>query len=346
MANDFDGYRAGANLGGWISQYGEYDQDHFEEFIGEEDVERIASWGMDHVRLPVDYPVLADEETGEYSEGGFSYVDDCLSWCEEHGLNLIVDLHKAPGYSFNTLEENRLFDEESLQDRFVELWEKMAERYASYGDELAFELVNEVVEPTSDRWNALAHRTIDTIREIDPDRYVVYGGNNYNSVDELENIELVEGDDRVVYTFHFYKPFLFTHQFASWSDVTSAYDQEVRYPGEYPNLAGFLEDHPEYAEGYERFVGTEIDADLLERQLQPAVDFVAETGETVYCGEYGVIDDAPIESRINWYRDVVDFFNEHGIGRACWSYKRMNFGLVDRNGDVVSDEIVRIVSEN
>ena len=338
-------YQAGANLGGWISQYGEYDRDHFERFIVEEDIENIASWGMDHVRLPVDYPVLVDDD-GNYSEVGFSYIDDCLDWCDTHDLDLVLDLHEAPGYSFSTLEENRLFDEEELQDRFVDLWATMAERYSSEGDNLAFELLNEVVEPTSDRWNALAHRTIDAIRDVDSDRYVVYGGNNYNSVDELEAIELMEDDDRIVYTFHFYEPFLFTHQFASWSAVTSAYDQEVQYPGEYPNLAAFLEEHPEYADGYEAFVGTTLDANSISRELQPALDFVEETGKSLYCGEYGVIDDAPIESRINWYRDVVDVLNANGIGRACWSYKEMNFGLVDRNGDVVSDEIVRIVSEN
>ena len=338
-------YQAGTNLGGWISQYGEYDQDHFDSFISEADIEQIASWGMDHIRLPVDYPVLADEESGEYSEIGFEYIDDCLAWCNTHDLNLIIDLHKAPGYSFNTLDENQLFDDPALQDRFVDLWATLTDRYDDIGDRLMFELVNEIVEPTSERWNALAHRTIDAIRERDPDRYIVYGGNNYNAVDELENIELVDDDDRIVYTFHFYKPFLFTHQFASWSEVTRVYDTEVEYPGEYPELAAFLEEHPEYADGYERFIGETIDAEHVESQLQPAVDFMNETGRPIYCGEYGAITQAPLESRINWYRDVIDILKSHEIGRACWSYKSMSFGLIDKDGEIASQEIIDTVSE-
>ena len=53
--------QSGVNLGGWISQYRNYDHTHFQTFIKREDIAQIASWGMDHVRLPVDYPVLEDD---------------------------------------------------------------------------------------------------------------------------------------------------------------------------------------------------------------------------------------------------------------------------------------------
>ena len=49
----FDGYKAGVNLGGWISQFRQAKKEHFDSFITEEDIKQIASWGMDHVRLPL-----------------------------------------------------------------------------------------------------------------------------------------------------------------------------------------------------------------------------------------------------------------------------------------------------
>lgn len=345
MADFTERYQAGVNLGGWVSQYPEFDHDHFESFVDESDVERIAAWGMDHVRLPIDYPVLrGDEGTEGFSERGFGYLDDCVRWCDAHDLDLIFDLHQAPGYSFNDLENNRLFDDEALQDRFVAVWCELAERYASTGDELAFELLNEVVEPTSERWNALVHRTVDAIREVDADRDVIVGGNNYNAIDELENIDLIEDDDNIVYTFHFYEPHLFTHQHASWSDGAREYDTDVEYPGPFPGLASFLAANPEYEEQYGEFVDHRADREWIEAAIQPALDFRAETGEDVYCGEYGVIDVAPEESRLAWYRDVVDVLSAHDIGRGCWSYKEMSFGLVDGDGDVVNEDLVDIVS--
>ena len=49
----FYGYKNGVNLGGWLSQCG-YEKEHIAGFITEADIDRIASWGCDHVRLPFD----------------------------------------------------------------------------------------------------------------------------------------------------------------------------------------------------------------------------------------------------------------------------------------------------
>ena len=56
----FKGFQKGVNLGGWISQFKEYDLNHFSSFITEKDISDIASLGFDHVRVPVDYNVLED----------------------------------------------------------------------------------------------------------------------------------------------------------------------------------------------------------------------------------------------------------------------------------------------
>jgi aryl-phospho-beta-D-glucosidase BglC (GH1 family) len=55
-------FQNGVNLGGWLSQYRRYEHDHFRTFITRRDIEQIAAWGFDHIRLPVDYPVLESDE--------------------------------------------------------------------------------------------------------------------------------------------------------------------------------------------------------------------------------------------------------------------------------------------
>ena len=56
------GYMAGVNFGGWISQYkgnlARNPEHHFDTFVTEKDIAQIASWGMDHVRLPFDYSLI------------------------------------------------------------------------------------------------------------------------------------------------------------------------------------------------------------------------------------------------------------------------------------------------
>jgi hypothetical protein len=343
--------RVGVNLGGWISQYRELSYEHFDSFIVESDIKQIADWGFDHVRLPMDYPVIESAENpGTLDERGFAYVESCLEWCQNAGIWLVLDLHKAPGYTFtNTLEAgpmepNTLFSDETMQERFISLWEAIANRYSGKAtDMLALELLNEIVLPDSSPWNELAQKTINRLREIDPARLIVIGGNNYNAVDELQNIQ-VQKDSNLLHTFHFYLPMLVTHQQAPWVKEMDLYGKQVEYPGKAKGLAEFLDQHPKYKPGYEFFVEYHMDQDYLKEALQPAVVFVQETGHPVYCGEFGVIERASMSTRINWTKDFCTLLREFKMGYAYWSYKAMDFGLVDREGKIVSKELVKAVT--
>ncbi|MDP4091616.1 MAG: glycoside hydrolase family 5 protein, partial [Bacillota bacterium] len=65
-----------------------------------------------------------------------------------------------------------------------------------------------------------------------------------------------------------------------------------------------------------------------------------------YCGEFGVIEASSIESNARWHRDVIEILKELNIGRAVWSYKEMSFPMVKADGRVVSEELIKVVSES
>ena len=139
----FEGYMRGINLGGWLSQCAEYSEGHYSSFITENDIKTISEWGLDHIRLPVDYNVIEDED-GRVLPNGYKHIDDCIEWCEKYGLNLIIDLHKTKGFAFDdTAENNIMFDSHELQKRFISLWTNIAARYGKNGN-VVFEPLNEV----------------------------------------------------------------------------------------------------------------------------------------------------------------------------------------------------------
>ena len=345
-----NGLMTGVNLGGWLSQYREYDHEHFRTFITRSDIERIAQWGFDHVRLPVDYPVIeSDDSIGEPIEEGYGYIDECLQWCAGAGLAMVLDIHHAPGFSFTheleaeTRGTNHLFDVVEVQDRFVALWETIARRYRDAPIPVVFELLNEVVLPDSEPWKALSKRLARAIRAIDADTPIMVGGNHNNSVEGLCELGVLD-EANMVYTFHFYEPLLFTHQNAYWSEAPREWGASPEYPGEFPGLAEFLEANPQHRAVHQQFVGRRNDRDLLAEMMQPAVDFGAEHGVFVYCGEFGVADWVEPVSRRRWYRDFVGLMRENGIGSSVWSYKQMDFGLVDADGEVVDPEVLAILA--
>jgi len=341
------GFQAGINLGGWLSQYRDFDHEHFKTFITADDIGQIASWGLDHVRLPVDYPVIEDDDApGVYKESGFEYIDRCLEWCQAVGLDVVLDLHRAPGYFFHDMEGNTLFADDALQQRLLNLWQAIARRYGNRSSRprVVFEFLNEIVLPSSEPWNALVPRLIQAVREVTTENWLIVGGNQWNSVGTLKELDDFD-DPRLIYTFHCYEPLVFTHQKAYWVPQLAEFGGTFEYPGDCsPEFKAYLDGKSEAELGPVRFVDVHMDRDFLRNELQPAIDFMSTHDNPLYCGEFGVIELAPMDSSIRWHRDFVELLNELSIGRAHWSYKQMDFGLVDANSKVINEELVRLVA--
>ena len=330
----FEGYMRGINLGGWLSQCAEYSEGHYSSFITENDIKNISEWGLDHIRLPVDYNVIEDED-GRILPNGYKHIDDCIEWCEKYGLNLIIDLHKTKGFAFDdTAENNIMFDSHELQKRFISLWTNIAARYGKNGN-VVFEPLNEVSKIDSRKWNALISKLLSAIRQFAPDKKIIFGGTQWNSVHTLKLLEIPD-DTNIVYNFHFYEPFLFTHQHASWLSAVS--DISMRYPGTMEIYRKTSENIGCFGSGLKNT--DEMGAEFMDKLISEAVDAAVNADVPLYCGEYGVIDQAVISDTAVWFEDIHSVFEKHGIGRAVWTYKEMNFGINDEHYAPCLDRIV------
>lgn len=343
----FEGYQKGVNLGGWLSQCVSYDREHFDGFITEKDIENIASFGLDHVRVPVDYDVFMKElpEGDVVIKEGLSHIDDCIGWCRNHGLNMILDLHKAKGYMFDTnavADPDRFFKDEKLQEDFYQTWEMFAERYGKYHEMLAFELLNEVVNPDlQDEWNRIASTAIKRIRAIAPNSIIIIGGVNYNNVFAVSGID-VPIDDKTVLNFHCYEPLCFTHQKAYWVEGMTE-DFDMTYPEPLDVLRAKSEEFSKDHMGAVFNKCLEEEGEFFDKMFVQAVEYAKEKNVPLYCGEYGVIDRAPLPDTVRWLSDIHDSFEKFGIGRALWNYKNKDFGIMDDHYASVRDEMIKLL---
>jgi len=309
------GFHKGVNLGGWLSQC-DYSQERLDGFITEADIEKIASWGVDHVRIPIDYNVV-ENENGTYKEDGFARIDKAIEWCRKNNLNIVLDLHKTAGFSFDAGErEEGFFASEKLQERFFCLWEEFATRYGKFHENVAFELLNEVTDKSFiEIWNGISRRCIGRIRAFAPNTLILVGSYHNNSAAAVKDLA-PPCDDKVIYNFHCYEKLEFTHQGATWTDQI---DPVVR-----------------------------MSYDDCGTSEEFFIDFFAEAVETakknktsLYCGEYGVIDCATPEDTVKWFKTINAAFVKLGISRSVWSYKEMDFGLADARLDEVREELIR-----
>ncbi len=333
--------KKGINLGGYLSQCC-HEETHYDTFILEEDIKQIADWGFDHVRLPIDYEVLETKE-GTVIEKGYERVRKVIGWCQRNGLNIILDLHKAYGYDFNDAgnkEKNNLFSSKELQDRFVTLWARMASHFGKE-DNVAFELLNEVVEnENAEAWNDLIRETISPIRKEAPTTPIIYGGIQWNSVSTLKLLE-VPKDPNIIFTFHFYEPLLFTHQKAPWV-ATIDPKETIFYP---QSMEDYKEKSAKIGDQGLAVVNAKsktMGPEFIEEMVEEAIRAAQNAGVSLYCGEFGVIDRAPVEDTLRWFQDVDSVFSKYDIGMAVWSYKKMDFGIIEKHYESIKEDLISL----
>ena len=311
------GFYKGINLGGWMSQC-DYSENRLDNFITEADFEKIASWGFDHVRLPVDYNVFQRPD-GAFIEQGVERIDRAIELCGKYGLCTVLDLHKTQGFSFDAQEhEAGFFENEKYQDLFYKVWEEFSARYAGLTQRLMFDLLNEVTEPSYlPAWMRISKECIRRIRMNAPDVKILVGSYHHNHATAVLDLDRFD-DPNVVYSFHCYEPIAFTHQGAYWME-------------ELKNRTGITAAESGTTE------------EFFEKLLTPALAYAAETGTSLYCGEYGVIDVVPPEEAVKWFRVFHTVMDRHEIGRAVWSYRQMDFGLSDARMDGVREELLTLL---
>lgn len=309
------GFKKGVDLGGWLSQC-DYSKERLDHFVEEQDIAKVASWGVDHVRLPFDFNIVQAEDDS-FIEDGFERIAKAIGWAKKYGLKIVLDLHKTKGFSFDEGEkESGFFDSEKLQNGFYALWEEMAKRFGNDPENVAFELLNEITDQSFiDDWNRISTECIKRIRQYAP-RVLILVGSYWNNAPEAVKDLAAPADENVIFNMHCYDPLKFTHQGATW---TSQIVQEERYS----------------------FEEIGIDANYFKERFASAVETANKYNTALYCGEYGVIDRATPEDTVKWYKAIHEAFEELGIGRSAWNYKEMDFGLSDARMSGVIEELIK-----
>lgn len=314
-----DGY----NLTNWLEQkrfdgYGAYDESF---------VKKLASAGFKGLRLPVDLDlyVVKREKVGERVKVEvhpdlFKVLDDFDRWTRAHGLSLTIDYHQY--------DHSLDVDSPASTGEMVALWGKVAEHFAKNPrQDLFYELLNEPElaakrGPSAAEWTKLAQDTIAAIRQHDPKRPILFGDVRWYGIDELV-ARTPFSDPNVIYVFHFYEPFIFTHQGAPWAGLGTTHD--VPYPysparwSKHQKDLGFTEFNDSWQldqlHGYYRMGNREA----LRNRLVTVKSWAVKHDVPLICNEFGVYEaSARKEDIVRYYTDLVGLFGELRIPWQVW----------------------------
>jgi endoglucanase len=262
---------------------------------------RIKAAGFHNVRIPVRWSAHAARETPYTIEEKFlARVDWAVRQALQNQLAPVLNMHHY---------DELCKDPEGHRRRFLALWQQIAEHYRAFPPELVFELLN---EPNgrldAAHWNPLLADALGVVRRSNPRRQVVVGPTTWNSIGDLDRLQLPESDRHLIVTVHYYNPFQFTHQGASWVGSQSQNWQGTRWTGK------------------------PAERQAVANDFDKAIAWAVAHRRPIYLGEFGAYSRADMESRARWTRFVADAALERKMGFAYWEFCS-GFGVYDPKSD-------------
>lgn len=264
-----------------------------EVFFTDEDAAFLAGLGLNSLRVPFNYRHFEDDDAPmRLKDEGFRLLDRVIETCARHGIYTILDLHAVPGaqnqhwHSDNPTQWASFWTHRHFQDRVVNLWEAIADRYCGDPWVAGYNPINEPADAHGEVLGPFYRRLERAIRAVDPDHILFLDGNRYSTqFDQL-------GDPlpNTVYTAHDYA------------------------------LPGFVDGGP--YPGVSR--GQYVDRDRVEETFLERTRYMRETGTPIWIGEFGPVytgDPERDEQRLRLLADQLEIFARHDASWALWTYK-------------------------
>lgn len=256
----------------------------------------IKEAGFSHVRIPIRWTAHCQPESPfELNEPFIERVERAIKAATDAGLLVVINVHH---------DDLIMHSVEAGTERVAAIWEQLSLVFEDAPSSVIFELLNEPnSELTPERWNAVHQRLLGIVRQRHPERTVILGPGHWNAIRGLEALEWPSEDDRTMLTVHYYDPFQFTHQGASWVEGSVAW-------------RGTL------------WQGTEAEVSEISRAFEQVQTFAKERSIPVYVGEFGAFSEADQESRVRWMSEVRRQCEARGFAWAYWEFAS-GFGIYD-----------------
>lgn len=282
-------------------------------------VKNIADARFRHVRLPFSPALLMDEyHPANLKADGLKRLDNTVDLLLARKLVVSVDMHDP---------DKRLWHDKAFQDKFVTFWGALAKHLSRRDPRyVLLEVVNEPVCDSPPEWNALQGRILAAMRKNAPRHTLIATPNmqtspgNWDSVATLKALKPY-ADPNIIYTFHYYNPFWFTHQSATWAGEEIKGMRHVPYPSSPEAVARVMDDQAaQKNRDILKWYGDERwNAKKIVEDIRPYADWARENKVLLYCGELGVFKPESSEAdRLQWYRDVLDGLDHFGIPWTIW----------------------------
>src|SRR4030095_3615919 len=333
--------RRGINLSHWFAQASnnDYSRVHLESHTTARDIALIKSMGFDHVRFTIEPAPLFKEwdDPSKLDQEYLKYLDTALDAILGQNLAVIVDIHPSDEFKI------RLNKEDRHVEAFAKFWASLAKHLSTRDPERVFlEIINEPMVEDPYRGYGIQAKLISAIRSEAPQHTIIASGHRWSGLYELLSLQPYS-DPNIIYNFHFYEPFTFTHQGATWAGNNLPYFQKVPYPATRDAVMQILDSVKDEPARYvlQQYGESGWNAERIEREIGVAAAWAAKRHVFLTCNEFGAFRRFALPAdRAVWIKDMRTALEKYGIGWTMCYYAG-GFGVVTKlNGEASPDETV------
>ena len=289
--------------------------------LHEATIKDMSTWGANAMRLqlhPATYAQkVAKKSLKESLPAYLNIVDQKLRIAKNLNLKVVLDLHEPPIYvngKVPTLDDHNKkgfwASHPEMKDSLIWFWTEMATHFKKdeFKDVIwGYDLFN---EPSTggrhavQEWLNMVPDIIAAIRKVDTNVWVVFQPGLVTETFAKEKEKIIQKDKRVVYSLHFYCPETFAGQGIMYENEFSS----KKFKTHEEAVAHFLREYPGNSKNHWWETEKYQNKETLEAELKPLTDFAKEYKVPVLIGEFSVITWAPVQSALNWFKDVIDIF--------------------------------------
>ena len=301
----------------------------------EKDYEEIARLRFNAVTVMLGYRHFYTEAAPEkYIEAGWEGLDKHLTLARKYGLHIILQMLIVEGAQFVPSKgetfDYRIWVQPDLQERFLKLWEAIAERYKDEPQLIGYGIFCEpVVSGTRQQWIDLANKAVARIRNIDKNHVLfierLYG--EFGTRREMAGLDLspersffLVADRNVVYQFYFFERDEYTHQHAPWREDR---DKSLHYP------------EPRFEIVYREAVNDRgqvfrFDKDYLNFYLARQLEFGSKHRVPMFVWAFGLLKNCfQGQGGLQWLKDTRGLFDDHNLHWSYSDYRSDDSGISD-----------------
>jgi endoglucanase len=332
--------RHGINLSHWFAQSRDYSKAHLESHTTGEDIALIKNVGFDHVRLTLEPALLFNwDDPSKLKTEQLKYLDNALDLILTQGLAVLVDIHPSDEFKVKLNSSDRQIE------AFGKFWQALAQHLSTRDPERVFlEVINEPMVEDGYRWFGIQGKLISAIRSGAPQHTIIASGHRWSGIAELLFLQPY-ADQNIIYNFHFYEPFTFTHQGASWAGANLPFYKNIPYPSSPESVSKVLETVQDEPARYNllRYGEDGWNAARIDREIGMAAAWATKYHVPLTCNEFGTYRAfAPPADRAVWIKDIRIALEKYDIGWTMWDYAG-GFGVVNKqNGHGTTEaEVVK-----